>query len=1423
MKAAVAAGVLLAALSVTPSPAQPALPDTEPHLLLVPDTPEGTAALGRSDARTVARYESFSLVEAAGDDVGRLRRAGADRRDDMRTVATAAGAIDPTVDRAPLAAKDAPDRDRTLALVQFTGPPKDAWLERLGATGARLVGYQPENAYLVHARGDAVDRVAGLLGTDPAVRAVSVVAAADKLFDSTSPSGIFAVTSVKGESHGASLRAPVTLGAQRTEYLALSPAEAARLAADPGVISIQAHEDPQLLDERGAQIVAGDPTLAQPGYRDWLTAEGFTTDTFDFAIDVTDGGLDDGANPPAHPDFSGRVAYVANYTADSNARDCTGHGTNVASIAAGQGRPGAAYEDAGGFDHGLGVAPFARIGVSKYFDCNRTAAPTFDHAAATAFAYASGARISNNSWGSPGGDYTVTAALYDRLVRDASPDPGNQAMVEVLSAGNNGRNGYASLGNQATAKNVITVGASESVRASGTDGCGVTDAAADSARDIADFSSRGPTNDGRLKPDIVAPGTHITGAAPQHAGYTAQAVCNKFLAGTTWYSVVSGTSQAAPHVSGAAALVRRWHQRVHGSAPSPALTKALLVNTATDLGGGDDGKGSAMAPGPNHEQGWGRVNLGNVFDGTARDLRDQVDTLTASGDRRLRSYAVDDPAAPVKVTLAWTDAPGTSTANPVVNDLDLVVDVGGQTYKGNVFDGALSRTGGSADPRNNLESVYLPAGTTGGFAVKVVGTGIAGDGVPGNADTTDQDYALVVSNAEPAPAALLSHDATTLDTSIGAGGDGDGALEPGETFALDERLANAGEAAAGTVRGTLTSPSLTMTQGSSQWLDLAPGQTGTSLYRFAGALASDAACGADVSATLSLTTAGGPQTVPLTVPTGVAGQPVARTTTLATRLAIPDDNATGVTSTIEVPTAGRIKDLDVRIADIDHPWVGDLRIDITGPDGTTVNLVNQPGGPENLGDDFVSTVFDDEAATAIARQAPYTGRFRPQNDQLSRFDGKQQQGVWTLRVRDLVDNGTGTLGAWGTDTSPATCSVATVTRIDSGPVGGSSDADFTFSSDIAGARFECSLDGDDFAPCTSPTSYAGLLEGAHEFEVRAVVGPQQQVDPTPARHTWTIDLPPDTAITASPSGRVASAAASFRFGAPGATFECSLDGAAFAACASPHAYDGLADGEHSFRVRARDGGGVDATPASRTWTVDTTAPAPTVRVDGTTIAGTAGTSPGDSETVGVTVYAGGTPVRTLTTARDAAGTWSVEVALDPGDYTVRAEQADDAVPANIGSAEAAFEIAPDPIVVPHGPPADPPATQATAPPAIAPSFLIASRTKVLAACASACTLKAGGRTISLPGEGTAVVKVKRRAIKAGLTVGGRVLTLNRRVRPGRRLRLWAVASERCRLSAAGREVIAGPDTPVRLDLRRARRVVVEAGTDPKRTATLTLR
>jgi hypothetical protein len=83
----------------------------------------------------------------------------------------------------------------------------------------------------------------------------------------------------------------------------------------------------------------------------------------------------------------------------------------------------------------------------------------------------------------------------------------------------------------------------------------------------------------------------------------------------------------------------------------------------------------------------------------------------------------------------------------LVNNLDLEVTVGGNTYKGNVLTGGLSTTGGSADSINNVENVFLPAGLTGPITVRVKGTAINGNGVLGNGDSTDQHFALVVFNA----------------------------------------------------------------------------------------------------------------------------------------------------------------------------------------------------------------------------------------------------------------------------------------------------------------------------------------------------------------------------------------------------------------------------------------------------------------------------------------------------------------------------------------------------------------------------------------------------------------------------------------------------------------------------------------------------
>ena len=203
---------------------------------------------------------------------------------------------------------------------------------------------------------------------------------------------------------------------------------------------------------------------------------------------------------------------------------------------------------------------------------------------------------------------------------------------------------------------------------------------------------------------------------------------------------------------------------------------------------------------------------------------------------------------------------------------------------------------------------------------------------------------------------------------------------------------------------------MAISQGASGYADLSAGASGTNSTPYAGHLANSAPCGADVPAILTMATAQGTQAIPLSIPTGGPG--AVQTDLAAGALAIPDDDAGGVASSVFVATRGRIKDLDVTIPAITHGWVGDLAIEISGPDGTTVRLADHPGGPDNGGDNFTGTVFDDEAAQNISQaSAPYTGSFRPQADQLSRFDGKSRRGTWTLRVRDLSEGDAGTLQA----------------------------------------------------------------------------------------------------------------------------------------------------------------------------------------------------------------------------------------------------------------------------------------------------------------------------------------------------------------------------------------------------------------------------
>jgi uncharacterized repeat protein (TIGR01451 family) len=473
-----------------------------------------------------------------------------------------------------------------------------------------------------------------------------------------------------------------------------------------------------------------------------LQSLGFSTTASDYPIvDVTDDGIDNGTATPLHPDFctlgitttADRLAYNVDWTGDGPS-GMDGHGNINASIVAGyNNRTGSPYEDSNGYNYGLGINPYGRVAGSKVFcDGGSWCLADDDYTALISQTFALGGRISSNSWGaSTGGAYTTDDQAYDALVRDAQPGSGayagNQEMTIVFSAGNSGASGSNTTGSPGNAKNVVTVGAAENVRPGWTDGCSVGPTGADNAQDIIYFSSRGPTDDQRVKPDLVAPGTHIEGAASQATGYDGSGVCDQYMpAGQTLY---------------AASLVYRHYQEQFGSAPSPAMIKANLVNATRYLTG-------TYASGnlPSNNQGYGETLLGLAFDNTPRTAIDQSRVFTDSGQVYELRGTVRDPAQPFRVTLAWTDAPGPTTGNSYVNNLDLAVAIGGQVYKGNVFSGATSITGGSADPRNNVESVFLPAGQSGLFTVYITATNIAGDGVPGNADPTDQDFALLIYN-----------------------------------------------------------------------------------------------------------------------------------------------------------------------------------------------------------------------------------------------------------------------------------------------------------------------------------------------------------------------------------------------------------------------------------------------------------------------------------------------------------------------------------------------------------------------------------------------------------------------------------------------------------------------------------------------------
>jgi hypothetical protein len=385
-------------------------------------------------------------------------------------------------------------------------------------------------------------------------------------------------------------------------------------------------------------------------------------------------------------------------------------------------------------------------------------------------ANAGGARIHSNSWGGQTfGEYesrdvdvdTVTREKEDLLVVIAAGNDGDLTAAEGCPAANVvGSVCITSIGSPGNAKNALSVGAMMH-------GGSTT---------LQPFSSRGPTADGRIKPDIMAPGTSIVSAAGDATiGATVQ---------TPVTSTKSGTSMATPTIAGNTALVRQFftegfYPRGARNAddalnPSGMAMKAVLLN------------GTRMLENfPSMNTGWGRAWLdGNLWFATTQAGGDDTRRMRlfertnsaglATGDNHSYTIANVGAGAELRATLTWYDLPGVpGAAASLVNNLDLeVTGPGGTVYRGNVFAAGASATGGAADAINTVEQVRLTAPAAGAYTFRVIGTAVPGNG----AELSDrQGYALAVSGAFglpdgpafAAPTALAVASNTAAGVSIG--------------------------------------------------------------------------------------------------------------------------------------------------------------------------------------------------------------------------------------------------------------------------------------------------------------------------------------------------------------------------------------------------------------------------------------------------------------------------------------------------------------------------------------------------------------------------------------------------------------------------------------------------------------------------------
>jgi serine protease AprX len=526
-----------------------------------------------------------------------------------------------------------------------------------------------------------------------------------------------------------------------------------KLARIHGVRNLSARPVRRLTSDRASQVMGAEKSLnAPPGLG--LSGDGEV-------IGICDSGLDSGDPKNIHPDFMGRIkvlksypiassydSYVDNPGHDDGAADVNiGHGTHTAGAIVGDGTASAKLQDLSGRVRGLAYRAklvfqaieqglewkdqkwLDQYGKYVFAGLPLELRTLFD------FAYSQGARIHSNSWA--GGDtagYDNDCQIVDQFIWD-KPN-----FCILFSAGNDGTDAdndgvvdLGSVGTPGTAKNCITVGACENARPDVTLTYGErwtdkfkvdpikSDRVADNASDIAAFSGRGPTTDGRIKPDIVAPGTYILSARSRALP---DDIINYGLPkGSNLYMYMCGTSMATPLAAGGVGIVREYLRKVRKiKSPTAALLKAAVIAGAEPVG-------KNPTP-PDNNQGFGRLNIDNVLAPPAPLNTAFIEgSGMNTGDLNERVITVKESGQNLRFVMAYSDFPGPK----LVNNLNMVVrDPAGVPHIGNV------NANGGFDANNNVELIVIPQAPAGDYRLQVIGA---------NVPRGPQRYALVVIGA----------------------------------------------------------------------------------------------------------------------------------------------------------------------------------------------------------------------------------------------------------------------------------------------------------------------------------------------------------------------------------------------------------------------------------------------------------------------------------------------------------------------------------------------------------------------------------------------------------------------------------------------------------------------------------------------------